>query len=173
MIGQGNMGFPVFCDFESEQNYVITYLHPHHLNDIQDVIALFDVNTEVVIRHILTTGVQRVAKITQLNSFSHVPLSVQINSHQNYTGLYTQGMDPYVYLGMVPNSLLYKGVTHGWTVENNEQSYKNCDSTFSSYFAVQTNENGASARLINRCGRFSSRPIMNAWKHWYVYQIVL
>jgi len=69
MIGQGNMGLPVFCDFESEQNYVVIYLHPHHLNDIQEVNALFDVNTEVVIRHILTTGVQCVTNITQFNSF--------------------------------------------------------------------------------------------------------
>jgi len=164
LIDQENAPFPVWCDFQSDSSNVITYLHPIHFNVVTNVNALYDVRSEVVIRHLQTTGKQFVARIEQLNTFWDVDLSVQINAYQNYTSTKYGDMGSYIYLGMVPAGRIYKDVVQGWQVEGEDHSFENCDTNFNSYFVLETNKTGNNEYHRAPCSYYDTKPLMNSWK---------
>jgi len=163
VIDQGQDGFPVYCDFTSDSDKITTYLHPNHLREINDVSALFDVTSEVVIRHVRSDDRQYTAKINQLARFSDVPLHVQINGFIGYWVPSYPSMDPYLYLGMVPKDKLNLQTVQGWMIEDQALNFTNSDSNYRSYFVFLANTNDITYNS-SPCLSYATLPLMKDWK---------
>jgi hypothetical protein len=102
---------------------------------------LMDDTSHVIVRHNRIDGKQYTATIRQLDSFSHIPVTVQFNSHDGYSSPANTALSPYIYVGFISISNTKRGDTNGWIINNDSLTFRNCDGNPHSYFTFLFNHN--------------------------------
>ncbi|XP_052234811.1 uncharacterized protein LOC127847153 [Dreissena polymorpha] len=137
-INRGKMNFHIYCDYGNGDGYV--YVSPSVPSDVDlNMASLSDDSSLVKVIHRRHDGKQSEATIKQITAFNTLPVSVQFNKNDGYTGILNAAMGPYVFTGFIPLFHNVKGGVQGWKVNGKEFTFTNCDGNPNSYFAVLFN----------------------------------
>ncbi|XP_052803578.1 uncharacterized protein LOC128233769 [Mya arenaria] len=152
----------IFCDFEQVSGCAVAYIKPDSIaNAAESIPELFQVNDVAYIRHRLTAGgTQSVAEVRQINAFSSVPLSMQVNANTDYTAPDDSGLGPYLYLGFVPAAQVPNVGPQGFNAGGMDFTFTNCDANNASRFVFFVN-----SAMAPSAGRniIDETALMNAW----------
>ncbi|KAL3869528.1 hypothetical protein ACJMK2_042197 [Sinanodonta woodiana] len=150
----------VFCDFYDGYGY--TYVSSESLGVLQTLSGLYTNKTNVVVRHRHTNGTQRGVEIAPLSEFTNTyPLSVQLSHADGFKTPLNAAMQPYIYIGFLPESYAKSTTKQGYQVGGVDYTFTNCDSNPNSYLALFTNpSNGPLNDYYTRC---CMSDLVSAW----------
>lgn len=138
MTNSNGQSFKVYCQFYNGYGYAFVSKNTAVTVDMS---SLRDDTSHVIIRHKRANGRQYTATLEQLSRYSSTPILVQYNGHSGYNRPQNYVMTPYIYVGFVPQSLTYRGATHGWKCNGKEYTFSNCDANANSYIVFLFNHN--------------------------------
>ncbi|XP_046562230.1 uncharacterized protein LOC124271189 [Haliotis rubra] len=110
----------------------------------------------------MSDGTQSESTLTQLTSFSTVPLRVMVSEYTDYSAPSNENLGAYLFLGFLTEDRISVGVRHGYSANDVDQDFVNCDSKSHSYFTFFSNMNNLPPQIAS--GGMCSTCIMAHWK---------
>ncbi|XP_046573596.1 uncharacterized protein LOC124281685 [Haliotis rubra] len=152
----------VYCRFKS--SVVTTYFSKAAVAKLstEELRLHFNSNTAVDLVAKLSDGTQSESILTQLTSFSTVPLRVMVSEYTDYSAPSNTNLGPYLYLGFLPTTRISKNFRHGYNANGADKDFNNCDGNPNNYFTLFSNINNQSPTRSS--GGMCSSCIMAHWK---------
>lgn len=123
--------YMAYCEFHGHYGYMFI---PKGAQVSLNVSKIDPSTTEVLVRHRRITGKQYDTLMKQLSRHSSIPLSIQYNQNfgyklpQNHANL-----APYLYLGFLPINVVNRRSVQGYSANNQDYTFINCDANPNSY----------------------------------------
>ncbi|XP_062585831.1 uncharacterized protein LOC134247494, partial [Saccostrea cucullata] len=152
-----NQPYKVLCEFHQTFGYTFV----SNTNMAINVDDLFEIRSQVLVRH-LQQGQQYDSNLQQISYYKNKPLTVKYNTNAGFnTPVNAKQMGPYLYLGFLDASTARSRSTQGYSVNNADQTFRNCDANPNSYMAFYFNKgNKSPVGYYKKC---CYTPLMKKW----------
>ncbi|XP_071101975.1 uncharacterized protein [Haliotis cracherodii] len=151
----------VWCRFNS--NVITTFFSKAAVASLttEEMRVHYNSDTAVDLVAKLSDGTQSESTLTQLTSFSSVPLRILVSEYTDYTAPSNPNFGAYLYLGFLPKASIHTDFRHGYNANGVDEDFRNCDGNPNNYFILFTNINNLSPQRVSE-----DMPSTGIMAHW-------
>ncbi|XP_046340465.2 uncharacterized protein LOC124121499 isoform X1 [Haliotis rufescens] len=129
----------VYCRFSN--GVITTYFSKSAADGLttEELSHHYNTKSEVDVVAKWSNETQTVSKLAQLSRYSFLPLGITANEHTVYTAPMNLNLQPYLFVGFLPQVLISKSFINGYQANGMDKSFHNCDEGPNSQFTFYAN----------------------------------